>query len=376
MPRSWRCRPVALLALVFLLFACGPAEPTGADSSADAGSDGCSGLGKSQQLSQPCCLSYGVDACGAYLFCAAFDGRTQPTCYAERSRLDNETCADDRHCMSGSCHPDLDRCRSTPLTQCTPELGCASDGRGNRYACDPRSTPKTCQVVGNGAYGAFCMVKGDCAQGSCIDHECTCVPNCAGRQCGSDGCGANCGTCGGGATCSSAGRCTCGSNQTYCGVCVYTDSDALNCGGCGVKVTLEGADCVEGRPTCPWDRPKQCGSACVNTDSDPQNCGTCGVKVLAQGICDAGTPACPTSLPQTCGMNCAPSGVPCPLPWMFCAGGKLFETWAGLIDTVQDVVSCGCSGNILEYSGPYIKGTAICGQCSYDAVTKVTSCAG
>lgn len=56
-----------------------------------------------QTVSMPCCLLHGRDACGALLFCAAFDGRTVPTCYPERSRLPEETCAEDVHCASGAC---------------------------------------------------------------------------------------------------------------------------------------------------------------------------------------------------------------------------------------------------------------------------------
>ena len=51
----------------------------------------------SQGLSQPCCLSHGADACGAGLFCAAFDGRKIPTCYTENSRADRATCFQDNH---------------------------------------------------------------------------------------------------------------------------------------------------------------------------------------------------------------------------------------------------------------------------------------
>lgn len=43
-------------------------------------------------LSERCCPSFGADACGAGLFCAALDGRTIPTCYPEHSRAEGATC--------------------------------------------------------------------------------------------------------------------------------------------------------------------------------------------------------------------------------------------------------------------------------------------
>jgi hypothetical protein len=58
----------------------------------------------SQALSQACCTERGADACGAGLFCAAFDGRTQATCYAEGSRADGQTCTADIQCSGNSCN--------------------------------------------------------------------------------------------------------------------------------------------------------------------------------------------------------------------------------------------------------------------------------
>ncbi len=79
----------------------------------------------SQPLSAPCCPDRGADACGAGLFCAAFDGRTQPTCYAEHSRSDGATCTADMQCQSSSCHPATGTCGpSSPPPGCTDPAGC------------------------------------------------------------------------------------------------------------------------------------------------------------------------------------------------------------------------------------------------------------
>ncbi len=51
-------------------------------------------------------------------------------------------------------------------------------------------------------------MKGEsCDAGKCVDQENPCVPNCAGMECGDDGCGGSCGVCGEGLACQ-AGLCT------------------------------------------------------------------------------------------------------------------------------------------------------------------------
>jgi hypothetical protein len=79
----------------------------------------------SQAASAPCCPDWGVDACGASLFCAALDGRTQPTCYPEHSRLPNQSCTADVQCISFSCATS-GVCKGIPGGSCTPEVGCGS----------------------------------------------------------------------------------------------------------------------------------------------------------------------------------------------------------------------------------------------------------
>jgi hypothetical protein len=64
-----------------------------------------------------------------------------------------------------------------------------------------------------------------------------CVPNCAGRTCGPDGCTGTCGTCPAGQTCDTSGRCTCVPN---CAGRVCGDN---GCGGfCGACPSGSGCD--------------------------------------------------------------------------------------------------------------------------------------
>ena len=116
----------------------------------------CTNLPKSQTASGPCCLAYGIDACGAGLFCAAFDGRAQATCYVEHSRADEETCTADVQCMSSSCNATAGKCRSSPAAACTTTVGCA-DVNGEKYYCD-----STCKPAGYGLCQDHCDSDSDC----------------------------------------------------------------------------------------------------------------------------------------------------------------------------------------------------------------------
>lgn len=100
-----------------------------------------------QALSEPCCYSYGADACGAGLFCAAFDSRTRPTCYAEYSRLSLETCTEDRQCASRSCNTSENQCRSAQYEICTTQVGCTPTNQyGTPLNCVTTSGQLRCET--------------------------------------------------------------------------------------------------------------------------------------------------------------------------------------------------------------------------------------
>ncbi len=110
---------VAAPLLTMLVVGCGTGTTTGGNlfeggagdgglDESDAASDASScavSIPATQNLSQPCCPAWGADACGAGLFCAAFDGRTQFTCYPEHSRADGETCTENIQCVTKVCGP-------------------------------------------------------------------------------------------------------------------------------------------------------------------------------------------------------------------------------------------------------------------------------
>lgn len=83
----------------------------------------------------------------------------------------------------------------------------------------------------------------------------------------------------------------CDPGETACaGVCVDTDTDPANCGGCGVPCD---GDCVNGEcfgmpPDCSPGQ-ELCDGACVNTLVDASHCGFCGNRCdpfgCAGGMC-------------------------------------------------------------------------------------------
>jgi hypothetical protein len=220
------------------------AKDASRENSTSSQEQNCDNLPPSQGLSEPCCQDRGVDACGANLFCAAFDGRTVPTCYADRSRQDGESCASDKNCLSSECHGTEDRCKATPGSSCTAELGCAKSPTADKMVCagllesEPRCIPTT------GVIGQPCEQHTDCESERCQDQVCECAPDCGDRECGPDGCGNSCGSCRGGWVCSTQGQCGCPWGKHSCGgACVDFSVDNQNCGGCG-KTCSGGTTCT------------------------------------------------------------------------------------------------------------------------------------
>lgn len=124
-------------------------------------------------------------------------------------------------------------CRSCSRSgECTNP--CSSAGCCDGVTCQPGTENDAC---GNG--GITCVV---CTgQEECLDdgnnaYVCTCVPDCAGKACGDDGCGGTCGTCSGALPACSAGQCTCPADSQACGGFCVPEV----CGGGG---SLSGCNC-------------------------------------------------------------------------------------------------------------------------------------
>ncbi len=125
------CLVPVLAACVWAMVGCGADDPRVFEFDAGDGRPpvgNCVGLGSARGPTQACCPTFGVDACGAGLFCDAFDGRSTYVCYAERSRLSGSECREDVHCGSGACALPAGRCMALPGEACTTDVGCAVTG--------------------------------------------------------------------------------------------------------------------------------------------------------------------------------------------------------------------------------------------------------
>lgn len=82
-----------------------------------------------QTESEPCNPEHEIDACGAGLFCAAFEGREIPTCYRLRSRQSGESCRKDNHCITDNCNKN--KCGLAPSgAPCASDAQCSSGSCG------------------------------------------------------------------------------------------------------------------------------------------------------------------------------------------------------------------------------------------------------
>lgn len=158
----------------------------------------------------------------------------------------DEDCPD-RVCQRKLCIPDVEECGYAPVTAGPiPNALCATTCCGG--VCCP--TVSAC-----------------CASGGCCPsaaHVCTnefhnhcCLPNCAGRECGDDGCGGSCGTCAPGVACF-RGACSCGVGCVGCcdvgrKIC-HPGTTTQHCGrepgqlnGFDCKTCQAGQLCIDGR---------------------------------------------------------------------------------------------------------------------------------
>jgi len=131
----------------------------------------------------------------------------------------------------------------------------------------------------------------------------------------------------------------CPDNPQFCtggccgNVCIDTNIDARNCGGCGVQCEA-GTVCANGKCGC-LPTGVACGtgqsccgtSGCKSTASDINNCGACGKACGAGSTCEAGACKC--------------GGVACTTGQVCCNGAC-----AATCNTTPDMAagSCVCAG--------------------------------
>jgi len=94
--------------------------------------------------------------------------------------------------------------------------------RGEQGICVPDCAGKNCGSDGCGDSCGTCASGWSCDGGTCVEDAC--VPDCAGKNCGSDGCGDVCGTCGADEICESGQCLEPGECQPACGQYEYCDA--------------------------------------------------------------------------------------------------------------------------------------------------------
>lgn len=295
--------------------ACGPDRRPGADldggnsvpsndggeETADGGPDAstpqpsCDGVEPVASLAARCCPTFGVDACGPGLFCAAHDGRQFAACYALHSRLDDETCGADDECLSYRCSLTTGRCASSPNASCTTANGCGPGPGTQNYVC----AGGTCRPS-TGAVGAPCGLGRDCAsrichrdkcsagaEGDACDDEADCVSNrCVTGACSDGGVGDRCAS---PADCTSgfcvSTRCTSGADGEGC-------TRATDCasGHCVRNQCASGTLGSECAATTDCDGDLRCDRPCSGTSSCDSICtdGAAGSPCLSDAVCDEG----------------------------------------------------------------------------------------
>jgi hypothetical protein len=220
--------------------------------------------------------------------------------------------------------------------------------------CVPDCAQKECGDDGCGGSCGSC----DGLQDECIAGVCLCQPACGDKECGDDGCGGSCGACVGDQTTCVEGQCVC---QPACtGKVCGADGCGGSCGDCtgGQEVCLEGEclclpDCTDREcgsdgctglcGSCGWpgdecvDGQCVCTPECVGKACGANGCGgSCGSCVNAQEVCIEGACVC---IPACNGKECGGDG--CGNPCGLCDGGKVCKEGSCVCLAEQSKVCCG-----------------------------------
>jgi Stigma-specific protein, Stig1 len=199
----------------------------------------------------------------------------------------------------------------------------------------------------------------------------------------------------------------CPVGQAQCaGVCIDTNSDGRNCGGCGIvcapgQVCSNGActtTCGAGLTECSGDA----GAYCANLHTDNANCGTCGIACPSGQVCSNGACAATCAAPLVqCGSRCAATSLDpencgaCGVAWgphahasaacingacrEVCDPGYLDCSGTGnsgcTVDPATDPNNCNGCGNVC---GAYANATPDCtsGVCGYACNPGYLDCNG
>ncbi|MFH1531563.1 MAG: hypothetical protein ABIK09_12615 [Pseudomonadota bacterium] len=266
------------------------------------GGDGCSGTCGSCTGDQ--------DACVAGL-CACQPGCDGLECGADGCGGSCGACDDVVSCTDDACDGGLCVSPIGPYF-CLIDGLCVISGAENLVNPCEKCKPATDQEAWTPREdGVPCGATATCWQGACCDG----VANCAGKDCGDDGCGWVCGVCDPSETCGADGLCACGVESLPCGgaccesgqvchvgACCFPACGGKNCGSdgcggdCGICAGLQDL-CLVGLCVCQPD--------CDGKDCGPDGCGGACGACTGQDACADGACVCQ---PDCGGKNCGPDG--------------------------------------------------------------------
>jgi len=170
------------------------------------------------------CEAEGTSDCAVETVACNEAGPCVPSCAAVNACGDNgcgESCGtctnSNEECSDGTCIcvPDCDGAVCGD-DGCGGVCGVCADGSSCQGVdCVLDCTPLddcgdvVCGVLDDGCDGYLNC--GDCEDNEACtgDGQCICIPDCAGKDCGDNGCGGSCGTCNAGGVCEANGQCTC-----------------------------------------------------------------------------------------------------------------------------------------------------------------------
>lgn len=207
-----------------------------------------------------CATELGVVGAGGSLSCWDCEVSTSACWYCgDGVRNGSEAC--DGYDMGGATCSSVLGSGQTGTLAC--HGSCVFNTSGCHAACTPNCAGKECGGDGCGGQCGTCSGSSTCQNGQC---QPTCTPNCVGKQCGHDGCGGLCGSCGGGAYCED-NQCTTCTDACESLVdttlpyntsgCTPTDNDCASCGGpsCGLRYSYTCGGTPVGSEYAPPDIP-------------------------------------------------------------------------------------------------------------------------
>ena len=276
----------------------GPCVPACAGK--ECGADGCGGecgqCGNNETCQNGQCVPAGA-GCDGLTYEGCCDGQVLQWC--ENGKVETINCAQNPSC-GWDAQANFYNCGTNGAGEPSGQFPLECGG-----GCEPQCANKECGTDGCGGSCGSCPGGWSCSNGKCVNN---CVPNCTGKLCGDDGCGGTCGQCAAGEACQ-AGKCVGQADPcmgiSWEGCCEgtvlhYCENGQLisgDCGdsGCGWNGDQKYYDCQQAGADPSGANPLECpGQGCIpncgskecGDDGCGGSCGVCGDGLYCyQGLC-------------------------------------------------------------------------------------------